>query len=175
MARERSGHQPSCVWRWVQRYIKVKGEERFLYRAVDSSGQTIDFLSTAKRHGQLRQCKYLNNVMEQDHRNVKCRTWLAKGNGSVRTAWRTLHGIEAMSMIRKGRVRRAGKGDVVAQVKFISSCSASPSKKPLDSASSRPSGNALSLWRAFWMGWLPKAAILLTCTISARSDGGMRS
>jgi hypothetical protein len=33
----------------------------------------------------------------------------------------------------------------------------------------------LSLWRAFWMGWLPKAAILLTCTISARSDGGMRS
>ena len=49
MARERSGHQPSCVWRWVQRYIKVKGEERFLYRAVDSSGQTIDFLLTAKR------------------------------------------------------------------------------------------------------------------------------
>ena len=36
------------------------------------------------------------------------------------TAWRTLRGIEAMDMIRKGRVRRAGKGDVVAQVKFIS-------------------------------------------------------
>jgi hypothetical protein len=49
-----------------------------------------------------------------------CRTWLAKGYGSVPTAWRTLRGIEAMDMIRKGRVRRAGKGDVVAQVKFIS-------------------------------------------------------
>jgi hypothetical protein len=33
----------------------------------------------------------------------------------VATAWRTLRGIEAMDMIRKGRVRRAGKGDVVAQ------------------------------------------------------------
>ena len=64
----------SCIWRWVQiygpeldkrcrrhlkptnkswrvdeTYIKVKGQERFLYRAVDSSGQTIDFLLTAKR------------------------------------------------------------------------------------------------------------------------------
>ena len=30
-------------------YIKVKGEDRYLYRAVDSTGQTIDFLLTAKR------------------------------------------------------------------------------------------------------------------------------
>jgi transposase-like protein len=28
----------------------------------------------------LRQCKYLNNVIEQDHRTVKKRVWLAKGN-----------------------------------------------------------------------------------------------
>jgi transposase, IS6 family len=75
---------------------------------------------TIRRRCQLRPCKYLNNVVEQDHRNVKCRTWLAKGYGWVRTAWRTLRGIEAMGMIRKGRARRAGKGDVVAQVKFIS-------------------------------------------------------
>jgi hypothetical protein len=27
----------------------------------------------------LRQCKYLNNVIEQDHRTVKKRTWLTKG------------------------------------------------------------------------------------------------
>jgi hypothetical protein len=45
---------------------------------------------------------------------------IGSANGSVPTAWRTLLGIEAMDMIRKGRVRRAGKGDVVAQVKFIS-------------------------------------------------------
>jgi transposase, IS6 family len=64
----------SCIWRWVQAYapelnkrcrphlkltnksyrvdetfIKVKGEDKYLYRAVDSMGQTIDFLVTAKR------------------------------------------------------------------------------------------------------------------------------
>ena len=67
----------------------------------------------------LRQSKYLNNIVEQDHRSVKRRTWLAKGYGSVPTAWRTLRGIEAMDMIRKGRARRVAKGDTVAQAKFI--------------------------------------------------------
>ena len=41
------------------------------------------------RRVRLRQCKYLNNVVEQDHRTVKKRTWLAKGYGSFPTAWRT--------------------------------------------------------------------------------------
>src|SRR5262249_32766902 len=35
-------------------------------------------------------CKYLNNVVEQDHRMVKKRTWLTKGYGSFLTAGRTL-------------------------------------------------------------------------------------
>ena len=30
-------------------YVKVRGQWKYLYRAVDSSGQTIDFLLTAKR------------------------------------------------------------------------------------------------------------------------------
>ena len=74
---------------------------------------------TISRRCRLRQCKYLNNVVEQDHRNVKRRTWLAKGYGSLATAWRTLRGIEAMDMVRKGRVRRIAKGDLVGQAKFI--------------------------------------------------------
>ncbi len=44
------------------------------------------------RRVRLRQCKYLNNVVEQDHRTVKKRTWLAKGYGSLITAWRTFAG-----------------------------------------------------------------------------------
>lgn len=44
---------------------------------------------------------------------MKRRTWLAKGYGSLATAWRTLRGIEAMDMVRKGRVRRIAKGDPV--------------------------------------------------------------
>jgi transposase-like protein len=34
----------------------------------------------------LRQCKYLNNVIEQDHRTTKKRVWLAKGYGSFQSA-----------------------------------------------------------------------------------------
>src|ERR1700740_2056610 len=174
----------SCVWRWVQAYapelnkrcrrhlkptnksyrvdetyIKVKGQDKYLYRAVDSTGQTIDFLLSAKRDTaaakrffekvfsspansiprvinvdknpayaaavnalkaeRIRQCKYLNNVIEQDHRTVKKRTWLAKGYGSFQTAWRTLEGIETMNIIHTARVRRAAKGDIVAEARFI--------------------------------------------------------
>ena len=181
----------SCIWRWVQTYapelnkrcrqhlkstnksyridetyIKVKGKDRYLYRAVDSTGQTIDFLLTAKRDAEsakrffrqvfraegnpmarvlnvdknpaypaavralkdegtlprrvrLRQCRYLNNVVEQDHRTVKKRVWLAKGYGSFQSAWRTLQGIEAMNMIRKGRVRGLVKGNALGQALFI--------------------------------------------------------
>jgi hypothetical protein len=57
--------------------------------------------------------------IEQSHRNVKKRTWLAKGYGSFWTAWRTLQGIEAVDMIRKGRVRWVAKGDTVALAAFI--------------------------------------------------------
>src|SRR5580700_7897004 len=171
----------SCIWRWVQAYapelnkrsrphlkptnksyridetyINVKGEDKYLYRALDSSGQTIDFLLTAKRDTAaakrflrramdasgnpmprvinvdkkpayqapvealkslgtipcrvvLRQSKYLNNMIEQDHRTVKKRVWLAKGYGSFRSACRTLQGIETVNMIRKGRVRWLAK------------------------------------------------------------------
>jgi IS6 family transposase len=181
----------SCVWRWVQAYgpelnkrcrlhvrptnksyridetyIRIKGKDRYLYRAVDSTGQTIEFLLTAKRDTavakrflvraikasgnpmprvmnvdknpaypaavealkaegvlpsrvRLRQCKYLNNVIEQDHRIVKKRAWLAKGYGSFQSAWGTLQGIEAVNMIRKGRVRWLAKDDALGQALFI--------------------------------------------------------
>jgi IS6 family transposase len=59
--------------------------------------------------------------VEQDHRNVKRRTWLAKGYGSLPTAWRTLRGIEAMEMVKKGQAKWVAKGNVVGQVKFINS------------------------------------------------------
>ena len=72
-----------------------------------------------RRRCRLRQCKFLNNIVEQDHRNVKRRTWHAKGYGSAPIAWRTLCGIEAMEMIRKGRARRVAKGAPLAQVKFV--------------------------------------------------------
>src|SRR5215510_12248834 len=101
-------------WRMDETYIKVKGQWHYLYRAVDKSGQTINFLLTEQRdeqaakrflikairrhgvpekitidgsaaneaaiksyneeHGTdivIRKVKYLNNIVEQDHRGVK--------------------------------------------------------------------------------------------------------
>jgi transposase, IS6 family len=165
----------STVFRWVQRYapeinkrvrphlkmsgtsyrvdetyIKVGKTCKYLYRAVDKYGQTIEFIlssrrdvSAAKRffkkmmraehrrlpfsisvdknaaypeafstsQGEkivpkdckLRRVKYLNNVIEQDHRFIKKKVRASQCFKSFRTAERTLAGIESVNMIRKGR------------------------------------------------------------------------
>ena len=54
------------------------------------------------RFSRLRQCKYLNNIVEQDHRRIKQLVRPGLGFGSVPTAKRTLAGYETMAMIRKG-------------------------------------------------------------------------
>jgi transposase, IS6 family len=76
---------------------------------------------TLPRRVRVRRCKYLNNVVEQDHRTVKKRVWLAKGYGSLQSAWRTLRGIETMHMINKGRVKWLAKGDSLGQACFVES------------------------------------------------------
>ena len=128
-------------------YIRVKGEWRYLYRAVDTHGQTIDFLLTAHRdteaalrflkkairgggvpekitidgseaneaaikryneaHGTaviIRQVKYLNNIIEQDHRGVKRVTRPMLGFKSFAAAQAALIGIELMHMLKKGQL-----------------------------------------------------------------------
>ena len=135
-------------WRLDETYIKVKGQWRYLYRAVDKEGDTIDFLLTAKRDTraalrflkkairgngtpekinidksgantsgiaafnletgsniECRQCKYLNNIVEQDHRPVKRKMRAMMGFKSFRSASKTIAGIELAHMIRKGQVR----------------------------------------------------------------------
>ncbi len=68
---------------------------------------------------ELRQVKYLNNLVEQDHRFIKRLVKPGMGFFSVETAGRTLQGYEVMNMIRKGQVRGVGKGDIGGQVTFI--------------------------------------------------------
>ena len=68
---------------------------------------------------ELRQVKYLNNLVEQDHRFIKRLVKPGMGFFSVETAGRTLQGYEVMNMIRKGQVRGVGKGDINGQVSFI--------------------------------------------------------
>ncbi|MBD1848855.1 DDE-type integrase/transposase/recombinase [Cyanobacteria bacterium FACHB-502] len=68
---------------------------------------------------ELRQSKYLNNIIEQAHRNIKRLSQPMMRFGSFNTARRTLNGIEAMSLIRKEQVKGISKGDSAAQVKLI--------------------------------------------------------
>jgi transposase, IS6 family len=69
---------------------------------------------------QLRQCKYLNNLIEQDHRFIKRRVNPGLGFFSFNTAWRTIRGYEAMHMMRKGQIEGVGKGDIRGQIRFVS-------------------------------------------------------
>jgi len=69
---------------------------------------------------QLRQVKYLNNRVEQEHRFIKRLTKLGMGFGSFNTARRTIRGLEAMNMKRIGQVEAVDKGDVRAQIEFVS-------------------------------------------------------
>ena len=68
---------------------------------------------------ELRQVKYLNNLVEQDHRCIKRLVKPGMGFFSFETAERTLQGYEVMNMIRKGQVRGVGKGDISGQVTFV--------------------------------------------------------
>jgi len=68
---------------------------------------------------ELRQNKYLNNRIEQEHRFIK---WLVKpvrGFKSFKTARRTIKGYEIMHMMKKGQVKKVEKGAVRERVKFI--------------------------------------------------------
>jgi transposase, IS6 family len=179
----------TTVWRWVQRYapeinkrmrphlrmsgtsyrldetyVKVGKEWKYLYRAVDSAGQTIEFMLSAKRDVsaakrffkkvlradhrrlpfsisvdknaaypeafstsqaerivpqdcKLRRVKYLNNVVEQDHRFIKKKVRASQCFKRFHTAERTLEGIEAVNMMRKGQVKRLAGSDLQGQAK----------------------------------------------------------
>ena len=136
-------------WRMDETYIKVGGKDRYLYRAVDKQGNTVDFLLTKRRmkgsaqkflnkaignNGKprlinidksgantqairivnqysltfkkirIRRVKYLNNIVEQDHRTIKRRIAITTGFKEFESAQRTLAGIEIVNIIRKNQI-----------------------------------------------------------------------
>src|SRR6516165_2630358 len=140
-------------WRVDETYVKVKGQWKYLYRAVDKEGNTVDFLLRAHRdktaarryfeksieqNGEpetvtidksganlaaldalnaeretpikIRQNKYLNNVVKQDHRAIKRRTRPMLGFKNFRCARILLSGIELMHMIAKDQMEDGGIG-----------------------------------------------------------------
>ncbi|MEI4616178.1 IS6 family transposase [Bacillus cereus] len=152
-------------WRVDETYIKIKGEKMYLYRAIDSGGNTIDFYLSPKRDAMaakrflkkalasyhatkprsitadgdkayavairelkkekciphstpLRVKKYLNNIIEQDHRFIKKRIRNMLGLKSLQTATKMIAGVEAMHMIKKGQTRQ-GEKSVQKQIYLI--------------------------------------------------------
>jgi putative transposase len=145
----RKKRQVPRKWNLDETYIKVKREWLYLYRAIDSNGDAVEFyfskqrdLSAAKRfirkalarHGRperiiidgsetnrisivqcdaenrlrqtgkpiaIRSSKYMNNMIEQDHRRIKRRTRSILGFKSEPAAGITLSGIELIHMMRK--------------------------------------------------------------------------
>ncbi len=87
--------------------------------AYPNAVETLEHEKTLLKAVELRQNKYLNNVIEQDHRNIKRVVKPMMGFKSFNTARRTLSGIEAMNMIRKGQVNGIEQGSSVSQAKFI--------------------------------------------------------
>jgi IS6 family transposase len=69
----------------------------------------------------LRRVKYLNNIIEQDHRAIRRRWRAAQCFRSFHTAERALEGIEALHMMRKGQVKRLDGRDAAGQAKFVAS------------------------------------------------------
>ena len=67
----------------------------------------------------LRQQKYLNNPVEQNHRLMKRRVNPGLGFEAFHTAQRTIQDYEAMRMIRKGQLQGGPKLDVLAQNRAI--------------------------------------------------------
>ena len=69
----------------------------------------------------LRRVKYLNNVIEQDHRFIKKKVRASQCFRRFHTAERTLEGIEAVNMMRKGQVKRLAGSDARGQARFVAS------------------------------------------------------
>lgn len=136
-------------WRMDETYIKVNGTWMYLYRAVDSLGNTVEFLLRKHRDAaaaraffrkafknnalpqkvtidksgsnisalnaanqnlfegqkiEVRQIKYLNNIVEQDHRFIKKRTKPTLGFKSFHSAKMTITGIENIRIIQKRQI-----------------------------------------------------------------------
>jgi transposase-like protein len=69
----------------------------------------------------LRRVKYLDNIIEQDHRAIRRRRRAAQCFRSFHTAERTLEGVEALHMMRKGQIKRLDGRDAAGQAKFVAS------------------------------------------------------
>jgi len=79
---------------------------------IDKSGANKaainDYNQESNTRIKIRQCKYLNNVIEQDHRFVKRKMKHAMGYETFISASKTIAGLELWRMLKKGQVKWGG-------------------------------------------------------------------
>jgi len=63
----------------------------------------------------MRQCKYLNNIVEQEHRAIKRVTRPMMGFKNFHCAQSLIAGIETLQMIRKGQMKAGPEGEVLSK------------------------------------------------------------
>ena len=92
--------------------------------SIDKSGSNLAALHAVNAEREtpikVRQVKYLNNVVEQDHRAIKRRTRPMLGFKDFDCARVILSGIEVMHMIKKGQMKDFGKVPLSAAQQFYS-------------------------------------------------------
>jgi transposase-like protein len=111
-------------WRMDETYVKVRGQWKYLYRAVDKAGNTVDFLLRAHR-GKAAARRYFEKAIDRNGapetvtmdksganlaalQAIKRRIRLMMGFKNFRCARIILSGIETIHMIRKGQMKDDG-------------------------------------------------------------------
>jgi putative transposase len=94
--------------KFLNKAIRNNGKPRIIN--IDKSGantagiKTWNKRSFTRKKIKIRRVKYLNNIIEQDHRSFKRRIAISNGFKELESAQRTLASIEVINMIRKDQI-----------------------------------------------------------------------
>lgn len=110
------------LFRKTLRFLRIQTPRVITVNKNPADPKAIKELKAAKKlpeEVKLRQSKYLNNIVEQDHCGLKRLVKPTMGVGSFNTAQRTIRGYEIINMMRKRQVLRVPKRGVKERVLFI--------------------------------------------------------
>ncbi|WP_408380696.1 IS6 family transposase [Paraburkholderia caledonica] len=118
----RARRDKAAARRFFEKAIGQNGSPKTV--TIDKSGGHLAALNAVNAEREtpikVRQIKYLNNTVEQDHRAIKRRTRPMLGFKDFNCAWVILSGIELMHMIKKGQVKCSGRTSLSAAQQFYS-------------------------------------------------------
>ncbi|MEM5373041.1 IS6 family transposase [Paraburkholderia azotifigens] len=112
----RAGRDKAAAKHYFEKSIEWSGEPEVM--TIDKSGANLPLEAINAWRAtpiRIRRSKYLNNIVEQDHRAIKRRTRPMLGFKKFRCAHILLGGIEVMHMIVKGQLNEGGVGRTPAQ------------------------------------------------------------